>query len=250
MARLEHRRLRQYGLGSFMPRAGQFLVGCLWGGGLMSLLIAALFFTHRLSFDGRLLHGGAVVEWGLVWALTFLEVGLFEEYLTRGYLYFTLSRGIAGIAGAAGMPERRRRVLGFWVCAVLSSTLFGLGHLGNEGESPIGLWSAGLVGLIFAFSLWRTGSLWWAIGWHAAWDWAQSFLFGVKDSGRAILHPLYASHPLGSILTSGGATGPEGSIYALAILLIAAIIAALTLRSEPGSPSDPAYSPNVDHLHR
>ena len=250
MARIEHRRLRQYGIGSFFPRAGQFLVGCLWGGALMSVLIATLFFTHRLACDGRLLSGGAIVQWGCIWALAFLAVALFEEYLTRGFLYFTLSRGIAGVAGAAGMAERRRRVLGFWVTALLSSSLFGLGHLGNAGESPVGIWSAALIGLVFSFSLWRTGSLWWAIGWHAAWDWMQSFVFGVKDSGRPITHPLFASHPLGSTLTSGGLTGPEGSIYVLVVIALAAVGVALTLRSEPGSPSDPDYSPNLDHLRR
>src|ERR1019366_3201038 len=46
----------------------------------------------------------------------------------------------------------------------------------NPGESPIGMLSAGLVGMVFCFSLWRTGSLWWAIGFHTAWDWSQSFL--------------------------------------------------------------------------
>ncbi|WP_419805435.1 CPBP family intramembrane glutamic endopeptidase [Terriglobus sp.] len=250
MARIEHRHLRQYGLGSFLPRAGQFLAGCLWGGGLMSLLIAALFFTHRLAFDGRLLHGGAIVQWGAIWAVTFLAVGLFEEYLTRGYLYFTLSRGFAGIAGSAGMTERRRRILGFWATAFFFSALFGLSHYFNVGETSVGLWSAGLIGLMFAFSLWRTGSLWWAVGWHTAWDWMQSFVYGVRDSGRPIIHPLYATHPLGNTLFSGGPTGPEGSLYVFAILLIAVVGVALTLRSEPGSPSDPAFSPNMDHLRR
>jgi len=40
----------------------------------------------------------------------------------------------------------------------------------------IGLVAGGLVGLLFSYSLWRSGSLWWAIGAHASWDWAQSFL--------------------------------------------------------------------------
>ena len=73
---------------------------------------------------------------------------------------------------------------------------------------------------MFAFSLWRTGSLWWAIGLHAAWDWAQSFLFGVADSGGISTHRLLSTHPVGPAWLSGGATGPEGSIFVLLVMLL------------------------------
>ena len=94
----------------------------------------------------------------------------------------------------------------------------------------MGLLSAGLIGLVFCLSLWRTGSLWWAIGFHAAWDWAQSFLYGVADSGLMMQHHLLATHPLGKPILSGGATGPEGSIF---ILLIFALIVAVILLTLP-----------------
>jgi uncharacterized protein len=42
-----------------------------------------------------------------------------------------------------------------------------------------------LVAMVFCFSLWRTGSLWWAIGFLAAWDWSESFLYIVPGSGLA-----------------------------------------------------------------
>src|SRR5208282_1390693 len=102
--------------------------------------------------------------------------------------------------------------------------LFGLGHGKNPGESPIGLLGAGLVSLVFCFSLWRTGSLWWAIGFHASWDWAQSFLYGVADSGWMAEHHLLATHPVGKPILSGGATGPEGSIFVLVILGLITLI--------------------------
>ena len=53
----------------------------------------------------------------------------------------------------------------------------------HSGENPVGLFRVFLVGVVFTLALWRTGSLWWAIGFHMAWDWAQSFLYGVPDSG-------------------------------------------------------------------
>jgi hypothetical protein len=80
----------------------------------------------------------------------------------------------------------------------------------------------GLIGLVFCLALWRTGSLWWAIGFHAAWDWAQSFLYGVADSGTIAQGRLFAAHPLGRPILSGGLTGPEGSAFILPIVLLSA----------------------------
>ena len=153
---------------------------------------------------------------------------MLEEYLTRGYLQYTLTRGLAGIYQWA-FKTRHGTALGFWTSAAILSILFGLGHGKNPGESPIGLLSAGLAAMVFCFSLWRTGSLWWAIGFHASWDWAQSFLYGVADSGASFSHHLLATHPVGRSFLSGGTTGPEGSIFALPVLFLLALVIVFTL---------------------
>ena len=80
---------------------------------------------------------------------------------------------------------------------------------------------------MFAFSLWRTGSLWWAIGLHAAWDWAQSFL-RLPDSGSIGAHRLLSTHPVGPPWVSGGAR-PEGSIFVLLVMAVIVLIAAFML---------------------
>jgi hypothetical protein len=82
--------------------------------------------------------------------------------------------------------------------------------------------------------LWRTGSLWWAIGVHTSWDWAQSFLYGVADSGLMTQHHLLATHPVGKPILSGGTTGPEGSIFAIVVLCLVAVIILLTLPGRRG----------------
>ncbi len=243
VSRIEKRSFLRYGLDWSPRRFKQFVAGWIWGVLLLSLLVGTLWVTGFLVFTGVLLTGSDIMRWGTVWLLSFLCVSLFEEFLTRGFLQFTFTRGLAGLTSALGFGERSCKVLGFWVAALFFSFVFGLGHTNNPGESPLGLLSAGLIGLVFAFSLWRTGSLWWAIGYHAAWDWAESFLYGVRDSGMLVQHHLMASHPQGSALMSGGLTGPEGSIYILGGCVLTAIVVALTLPSEPGSPSDPAVLP-------
>lgn len=229
MSKIEKRPNGVYGLGD-RRAAPRFFTGLGWGVVCLSILIVTLRATGLLVFDRRLLFGGAIWHYGAVWLLGFLMVGLLEEYLTRGYLLFTLSRGLAGLYSIL-FKTQHGKSLGFWTAAIALSTLFGLGHSGNSGESPIGLLSAGLAGLVFCLSLWRTGSLWWAIGFHTSWDWAQSFLYGVADSGLMVQHHLFATHPVGKPLMSGGTTGPEGSIF---VLLVLALISLLIIFTLPG----------------
>jgi hypothetical protein len=95
--------------------------------------------------------------------------------------------------------------------------------MGNHGESPFGLVAAMLIALIFSLSLWRLGHLWWAIGFHAAWDWGESFFYGTPDSGAVSAGRLMHAHPAGAVLLSGGSTGPEGSVWVLLVMALAAL---------------------------
>jgi hypothetical protein len=91
-----------------------------------------------------MLHGVLAWKYALLWLSAFLIVALFEEGLLRGYLQFTLTRGLT-----------------FWWAAAMLSVLFGLLHVGNEGESPIGIFVAIAGGLVLCLSLKLTGSLLW-----------------------------------------------------------------------------------------
>jgi hypothetical protein len=205
MARIEHRRLAVYGYAG-RARLVRFLSGAVWGFIALSGLVAVLWRTHFLAFYPGRLHGLVAWEYGLIWLLMFVFTGIFEESLLRGYLQYTLTRG-----------------MGFWWGALLMSILFGALHGSNKGESPVGLFSVVGAGLVFCISLWYTGSLWWAIGFHATWDWAQTFFYGTPDSGMVARGHLMSEHPVGPLLWSGGATGPEGSLYIVPLLLIMAL---------------------------
>jgi len=227
MSKIERRRIATYGLG-LSRNFSNALAGLVWGVSFSSLLVFVLWKTGLLVIESRLLFGADSLRYGAEWLLAFVFVGMLEEYLFRGYLLFTLSRGLAGIY-AWLFKTRHSKALGFWTAALSISLLFGLGHSTNPGESPIGLLSAGLVSIVFCLSLWRTGSLWWAVGCHAAWDWAQSFLYGVADSGIMAQHHFLATHPVGKVLMSGGTTGPEGSVFVLPILALISLIVFFTL---------------------
>jgi membrane protease YdiL (CAAX protease family) len=227
MGRIEGRPVSAYGF-SPQRRMHNFWAGVAWGFALLSLLIVILRAAGMLVFDQRLLFGSSVFRYGSVWLGNFLLVGLWEEILSRGYLQFTLTRGLSGIYRWL-FGATHASVLGFWTAAFILSFAFGFNHRSNPGESPLGLLSAGLAGFLFCLSLWRTGSLWWAIGFHAAWDWAQSFLYGVADSGLMVQGHLFATHPVGRPYLSGGLTGPEGSLFLLPVMLAGVVVILFTL---------------------
>jgi membrane protease YdiL (CAAX protease family) len=232
MAAIERRKLSAFGLGGSKV-ISRFLLGALGGLLAQSAVIALLYYRHLLVFDGRLDHGLGILGFGAAQLFAFFLVGIVEEYIFRGYLQFTLTRGMVGL-GKLISPEHSRAVA-FWIAAVLTSALFYFAHTGNPGENKIGLFQVFLAGILLLVALWRTGSLWLAIGFHMTWDWAQSFLYGVPDSGGLIQGRLFATHAVGDPHWSGGTAGPEGSIFGIPVMI--AVI--LLLCFVPSSPQPP-----------
>ncbi len=205
LALIERKSLFAYGFKG-TARAARFFSGLVWGFVAISVLVLVLWKTGFLAFDGQLLHGPFILKYAAKWGLMFLLVGICEESLLRGYVQYTFTRG-----------------LGFWWGALIFSFLFGFAHGHNPGESPVGLFAAGAIGLVFCISIWYTGSLWWAVGFHAAWDWGESYFYGTSDSGLIARGHLFGEHPVGKLLWSGGLTGPEGSLYIIPLLIIIAL---------------------------
>ena len=214
LAMLERRRPTDYGLGGV--RAIRLcLTGSAWGFVTLSLLVGVLKLTGALTLSGPEMSASAALGYGLRWLLAFLAVAIFEETALRGYLQYALAR-----------------ITGFWWAALIWSFVFLLMHGTNGGEGIVGLVQTGWIALFFCLSLWLTGSLWWAIGFHAAWDWSESYFYGTADSGVNVAGHLFSAVPHGNPLLSGGSTGPEGSLLALLVLVIPTIALWLTYRGD------------------
>jgi membrane protease YdiL (CAAX protease family) len=203
LVRVERRPWRRFGLPGKQAFGRLFWLGSLWGFTGISLLIFVLYGLHAFAFGQVVLHGARFARFAAFWAGMFLLVGLFEEFLLRGYTQFTLARGI-----------------GFWPSALVLSCAFGLIHLRNSGEQWRGLVAAGLIGFFFCLTLRRTGSLWFAVGFHAAWDWGETFFYSVPDSGMVAPGHLLSSSLRGADWLGGGSVGPEGSVFCLVVIAV------------------------------
>jgi len=103
------------------------------------------------------------------------------------------------------------------------SGLFGFTHYFNARETAVGAIAAGLFGLLFCLFLLRTGNLWIAVGFHAAWDWGQTF-YGVSDSGILPYHNVLSSAFHGPQWLTGGTVGPEASVFTPIALIVVAVV--------------------------
>lgn len=213
MARIEHRKFGDYGLPARFALQKDFWIGTLVGFLAISGCLLGIFALGGFRLTGFAIHGNTIVSSIAAWGATFILVGLAEEFSFRGYLQYTLASGI-----------------GFWPAAIVMSLVFGLAHATNPGETTFGLASVVLFGLLFCLFLRRTGNLWWAVGFHAGWDWGQTFFYGVPDSGLAPYHNLFNSSFSGSRWLTGGSVGPEASVFTPIALGIVAIVFACFYR--------------------
>jgi len=207
MAQIEGRPPGVYGLPMKGAFGNLFWQGCLIGLIEVSALIGSIAAFGGYSFGVLALHGKDLLRWGMLWAVFFVFVGLFEEFLFRGYTQYTLADSI-----------------GFWPAAIVLSCSFGAVHLGNPGEGWVGAAGVVMIGLVFAFALRRTGNLWLVVGWHASFDFGETFLYSVPNSGIVFEgHLSNASLMQGKAWLTGGTVGPEGSAFSFLTMGILAL---------------------------
>ena len=209
MGKFERRTLAEYGLPFRLILRKQFWIGALWGFAMLSLIVGLMDASHAYSLGGLALAPLAIVKFGLLWGLGFLLVGLFEEFTFRGYMQFTLTTS-----------------MGFWPAAGITCVIFAGLHLGNPGENLVGVVEIVLIAFFLCLALRRTGNLWFAIGWHMAFDWGESFFYSTPNSGiHATGHLLNASL-MGSKWLSGGSVGPEASVFDVVVTVAGILLLA------------------------
>jgi len=203
MSRLERRSFGEYGLPARGASGKLFWQGALLGLAEISAVIGGIAVLGSYQFGTLAIHGTDLLRWATFWAALFLMVGLYEEFAFRGYVQFTLAQGTS-----------------FWPAAVLLSVAFGVVHITNPGESKLGIAGVILTGLLWCLTLRRTGNLWFAVGMHASFDFGETFLYSVPDSGVVFPGHLSNATLAGPTWLTGGSTGPEASVCDFVVLVL------------------------------
>lgn len=117
------------------------------------------------------------------------------------------------------------------IAIFIPSILFGLIHLGNSNISTLAIVNTILAGLVFALFTHITKNLYFAIGFHTAWNFVQSSILGLPVSGTSMEgHQILVSTITGSNFISGGNYGVEGGIICSTVFIITIILQFLYIK--------------------
>ncbi|MGA9707408.1 MAG: CPBP family intramembrane glutamic endopeptidase [Candidatus Sulfotelmatobacter sp.] len=205
MARIERRRFLDYGIPVRNAFGRDFWVGLAWGAASTSLLVGLIAAFGGYHILGLALHGGMLWYFAGIWIIANLLIGFSEELQFRAYLLATLADGI-----------------GFWTAAILLSIGFGaLHYFFKPHERWEDFASTDLLGLFMCLTLRRTGSLAFAIGFHAAFDLANLFVWSGQNAGEYAVGHLLETRWSGPQWLTGGLLGPEASrmVFVLIVLM-------------------------------
>ena len=214
-ARLERRRFDSYGLPINEAFGGRFWNGTIAGLAAIAFVGAGMLITGGMRVHGVALHGAEMITAPVLWLLAMLLVGVMEEYLFRGYALQSLWRGA-----------------GFWPAALIITALFAGDHLEKPHENAIDIGMIFVLGLLLCISVRVTGSLWWAVGWHAAFDFGQLFIIGTRNGGRVPQGRLFDATFPGPAWITGGELGTEASYFMIPVVLATFIYITLFLRRQ------------------
>ncbi len=216
---VDRRPFRDYGYRLSSRWLWDFAFGLLLGALLMTGIFTLELFLGWIEITG-FMHAPAGMTFipAILTALfLFINVAFMEETLTRGYLLHNLAEGFN---------------FTFWTPAIalvlawaLSSSIFGLMHLGNPHSTAISTINLIVAGLFLGLGYILTGDLALPIGLHLTWNLFQGNVFGFPVSGTSFNQASFiAIEQRGPELWTGGAFGPEAGLIGLAAIAVGAIL--------------------------
>jgi membrane protease YdiL (CAAX protease family) len=182
------------------PRALHLLTGALIGSALITAVYVALRVTGHASFaPGTGMDGLGVALAGV------FAAALAEELLLRAILF-----------------RIAQQAFGTTAAVILSAVIFGLLHGLNPGATLMTDVAIALeAGILLALAYALTRNLWFAVGIHLGWNFAEGNIYGAAVSGTASVHTFLRVSLSGTETITGGTFGPEASIFSIAVCLVA-----------------------------
>lgn len=212
--------------------------------GLLTAVVAVLVYgwvvrrtEHRAPVEVSVKGAGAGVGWGTLLGVALLgaviaSIALFGDYTINGLGTPAGAIGLLGIMAGAAVTEELlfrgvlfrnvERWTGTWIALVLTGALFGLIHLLNPNATLLGAIAIAIsAGGMLTAAYVATRKLWVPIGLHFGWNIAASAIFSTEVSGSNTAQGLLDATMSGPTLVTGGAFGPEGSVFAVVFGVVA-----------------------------
>ena len=204
-ARYEGRRVDSYGL-----PVGAAFGARTWEGALAGVIMAGavalgMYALGGMQVTGLATTGGALLLSAVAWLLANVCIGLAEEFWYRSYILQTLWKS-----------------LGFWPAAIIIALNFAADHYFNKtGENVWDVITLVSLSLLMCYSVLRTGTLWFAVGFHVAFDYMQLFVIGTPNGSEIPVGRLLNVQFAGPTWLTGGVLGTEASflMYPMIALL-------------------------------
>ena len=216
---LDRRRLSGFGLHLSRSWWQDLAFGLGLGALLMSLIFLVEWGSGLVTVSGTL-QGSAERPFALgiiIWTGIYLCVGIYEEMFFRGY-YLT------NIAEWLGHFKRISPQWAVITAFILTSAVFGIGHMSNPNASfisTVNIVFAGLLILGLGYVL--TGEMAISIGMHITWNMFQGMVLGFPVSGMGSGQTSFiAIVQNGPAWLTGGDFGPEAGILGLLAMLLGA----------------------------
>jgi membrane protease YdiL (CAAX protease family) len=194
-----------------------FGIGALFGIGMQSIVLALEDVSGFAHPGLARAPGAAFASLASVTPILLLSA-IAEEMPIRGYLFQNL-----------------REAWGSWPALVATSLIFASLHLFNPGaHTELGMMIAGIAaaGALFCLSVIFTGSLWFALGCHVAWNLFEGPVFGFPVSGLSFGSvSIVAQTVTGPAWFTGGTFGPEAGASSFIALAVGAIALTALYRS-------------------
>lgn len=207
--------------------------GLLLGAVLMVLIFlaeyAAGWVTVTGTLDNKGMPGSFWLSFGLQ-LLFFINVGIREEFLSRGYHLKNLAEGF-------NVFQRISPKTAVLISLLLSSAVFGLLHLGNPNATWVSSFNIFLAGILLAMGFILTGELAIPIGLHITWNFFQGNVFGFPVSGTHAGATAIAIQQGGPNLWTGGAFGPEAGLIGILAMLLGSILTIVYVKQRYGKAS-------------
>ena len=174
---------------------------------------------------------GALVMGAMAMGSLKLTLGSIDVPVIFGYLLAILLQagGEELICRLFIMGKLRRRYKSPIVAIVGNSLFFTIFHLGNPGINAASILNLIAVSILFSLVVFYSGNIWTAIMLHAAWNFTQTIIFGLPNSGMSSPYSIFKVVSSSNGLCYDTGFGVEGSWAAFILISLAA--AALILIS-------------------